>query len=132
MQGGKALIIFFVDPLFLTHQSVLLGLLFDQLIVPFEQILSEVVVDVVGSRVEEGAVLSVEDCLELGDDILYELFGCFVVRWLDGLENCVEAFLVGHFGIEFLGNLLLVYICLLLFVCVGSNLERFDSNEEII
>jgi hypothetical protein len=80
MQGGKALIIFFVDPLFLTHQSVLLGLLFDQLIVPFEQILSEVVVDVVGSRVEEGAVLSVEDCLELGDDILYELFGCFVVR----------------------------------------------------
>ena len=54
--------------------------MFDQLIVPFEQILSEVVVDVVGSRVEEGAVLSVEDCLELGDDILYELFGCFVVR----------------------------------------------------
>ena len=79
MQGGKALIIFFVDPLFFTHQSVLLGLLFDQLIVPFEQILGEVVVDVVGSRVEEGAVLSVEDSLELGDDILYELFGCFVV-----------------------------------------------------
>ena len=39
---------------------------------------------------------------------------------------------MGHFGIEFLGNLLLVYICLLLFVCVGSNLERFDSNEEMI
>ncbi len=132
MQGGKTLIIFFVDPLFFTHQSILLGLLFDQLIVAFKQIIGEVVVDVVGSRVEEGAVLSVEDSLELGDDILYELFGCFVVWWLDGLENCVEAFLVGHFGIEFLGDLLLVYICLLLFVCVGSNLERFDSNEEMI
>jgi hypothetical protein len=79
VQGGKTLIIFFVDPLFFTHQSILLGLLFDQLIVAFKQIIGEVVVDVVGSRVEEGAVLSVEDSLELGDDILYELFGCFVV-----------------------------------------------------
>jgi hypothetical protein len=52
VQGGKALIIFFVDPLFFTRQSVLLGLLLDQLIVPFEQILGEVVVDVVGSRVQ--------------------------------------------------------------------------------
>lgn len=80
MQGGKALIIFFVDPLFFSHQSVLLGLLFDQLIVPFEQILSKVVVEVVGSRVQEGTVLSVEDSLELGDNVLYELFGCFIVR----------------------------------------------------
>lgn len=58
---------------------MLFGFLLDHFIISLQQILGELKVNVVSSGMEEGAVLSVEDGLEFGDEVLDELLGSLVV-----------------------------------------------------
>ena len=57
VQRGEALIIFFVDPFLLGAHCVLLGFLLNHFVIPLQKILSEVIINIIGGNMEQGAVL---------------------------------------------------------------------------
>lgn len=57
VQRGEPFIIFFVDPFLFGVDCILFRLLLNQFIIPFQQVLSKVIVNVIGGNMEKGAVL---------------------------------------------------------------------------
>lgn len=87
MYASKPLIILFVNPFSLSVFIVVLRILFNKLIIPFKQKLNKFGVTIISGSMQQGAILIIEDSLNLLDKVLGQRFGQNIVRAFDGLKN---------------------------------------------
>lgn len=115
VKTGKTFTIDYSEPFSSGLFGVLFGFFFDELVIKSKVVLDHLIIVIVSSDMEKGVILSIDDILDLLNDILTHWFCNFVVRVFDGLEQTLRAigfwWILHVYFIWYLINLLIIYYC---------------------
>lgn len=87
MQAGESIVVLGVQPPPLPLLGVLLGPREPGCVKLFKSVADDLLVVVVGSHVQDGPSLAVQEAVGLPNQFVVELFGVLLVETLDGLKQ---------------------------------------------